>query len=252
MIGSISKLIAATALLAAPIYAAHAQDKTDHQTMPSGRDVWRVELRNFDQVLLIENSDSDNKDELHSVEVVLANEYSDERRRLARPSDTASQKQFDAVKETARNLAVNDNAGNSAYVQARRGDIVELSRRPNTTYNLWIHTREFRESADLPPVIFFVVSVKTRELSCFRKRVCKRGYHGEYSYQFRVPVPGVRSSRCVAANTFEVEAQSDGIEVIARATGEPVDGWEIDRGPTRKSPQMFIKEAEICIASTSR
>ncbi len=253
---NIAKLLAmitfaTTAAITMPS-SAQAQDKTDNQTMPSGRDVWRVELRNFDRLLLLENADSDGTDELHFIEVTLANEYAERDRRVITRVANPPEYQFDSVKEKAVNLSVNDRAGNRAYVSARRGDYVDLSRRPNTTYNLWIHTKEFRESADLSPVIFFTVSVKGRELSCFRKRVCKRGHHGEYIYQFNVPVPTVRSSRCVAANTFDIATSTDGIAIRARSTGELTEGWDVERAPARKNPQLFVKTGEICIASTSR
>lgn len=249
-------LIAAIGLLAAAISAsfssAHAQDKTSNHTMPSGPDVWRVELRNYNQFYGRGTgvTDRDRQDEIHSVRVELKD-------RFATTADTKDL-QYHRVRETASNMASELGAGNSAYVKRRFEHTVSWTRQPRQAYNLWVHTRQFAEEHGAKPSIFFAITVDTIELDCRRRNICGRKDYGHMTFLFKVPPPTKRSSTCIPENSYKLESKISGPgsvwtgAVFLTSMSDSSKVFPIPMAIKRSMPEMFIKSAEICIASTSK
>ncbi len=232
---------------------AFAQVKEARHNMASGSDVWRVELRNFNQFVPAGrpgDSGIQTRDEIHTMEVKLESEFA--------PFGVSANYQFHSVREHARNMMSGLGAGNRTFVQRRQWEEIAWMLQPREGYNLWIHTKQYFEETGGSPLIFFAITVSVRELDCVRKRICDRGDNGQITYLFKLPVPKRRSSTCIAQNTFKLTGESQFIEgqrsakVTLTSMADAKDVRSIPFSMKRSNPEMFIKNAEICIASTSK
>lgn len=233
-----------TLLLAAAvsgfIATAHAQTKDSKHDLGSASNVWRIELRNLGPLEVTATGDPSSSGELHRVTV-----------KLSSPDN-----QWHSVTQTAPFLGNSSGArAGLGNIEINRGDRVTLGGRSITaqSYHLWVHARE-RPQGDLGPTMLrFTVEVSARELDCKGQNRCRRGNSGSVSFTASVPLPRVRSNRCVAGNTYRITQISDRVQIVAN--GRPV------RGQTQRSfpgafsyrstgPHLRMTTANLCIAAT--
>lgn len=227
-----------------------AHGRQSNQTLGSASDVWRVELRDLERFLAMSSGDSDNISELQRLQISLE-----------------SDGQFDNVTETNPFFSVNDGPRTTNNVIAvRTGDRLDLDRlsdRIRDNYNLWVHVKE-RAAAEFPARLNFKIKVTARELDCRRDRVCNRSNTGVVTYHVDLPLPSVRSQKCVPGNSFAITAvngatmvlrpQSSGsgrnVRQVRHVNTGSSTGPKVARGTS--GPHMAMQSGEVCIATTSR
>lgn len=219
---------------------AHAQTKQSKHDLGSASNVWRIELRDLGPLEVTSTGDPKSSGELHRVNV-----------RLSSPDN-----QWHSVQQVAPFLGNSSGArAGSGNIEINPGDRVRLGGRGATNYNLWVHAKE-RPQGDLgPPMLRFTVSISARELDCKGQNRCGRGNTGNVTFTASVPVPSVRSNRCVAGNTYRITQISDRVQIVAN--GRPVRGQTQRSYPGKFSyqsagPHLRMTTANLCIAATSR
>ncbi|MEM9494560.1 MAG: RICIN domain-containing protein [Pseudomonadota bacterium] len=213
-----------------------AQTTASNQTLGSAEDVYRVEVRNLDSLLVMTTGDGNEEGELHSVSVKLQ-----------------AGDQFDMHTTKSRHLMTHQGTrGGKGYLSVNPNDRVILSGGPHD-HDLWVHLKnesfEFRPTATL--------TVTTRELDCARQRVCNRGGVAKFEFTFEIPeFSSPPPTSCGDANTYELThvngvVDARGLNTWSKLMTGPYGGAEslAAAGP-RDATLLHPIEAEICIAST--
>ena len=225
---------------------APAQEKASKHTLGSAANVWRVELRNLERFLVTSLGDKDGTSELHRVTI----------------SINGPDGQYHSVAEINPFLSVNGGSrSRKNSINVRMGQRVFLERLEpgkTDTYNLWIHAKERPQVGFGITLLNFEIKVASRELNCFRDRVCGRGGTGVITYYVSLPVPTVKSNRCENANSYKITAiNGNQMRLDPKASGRSrVNVRSTSRGGnTTGTGQRLIlamQSGVICIASTSR
>ncbi|MCI2398537.1 hypothetical protein [Aliiroseovarius subalbicans] len=225
-----------------------AKEVSATQNRASGRDIYRIEIRNLGQFQMFPTGDVNSDGELHSILI----ELSEPRRTRDR--------QRHAITERApllHNMTTGSAAG-SGYLTIEDLDIVGFQRRSASDFDLWIHSayRNYREGAQLG----FTITTVATELDCSGQRVCGRQTQGRLIYSFAFPeLRNVPPRHCGPENTFRLNVPAGSRAYVAPSDHllGPVS-LEVTRSDGRGSPVLgqaigpfaSLTAAEICIART--
>ncbi|MEM9570438.1 MAG: RICIN domain-containing protein [Pseudomonadota bacterium] len=215
---------------------ATAQTTANNQTLGSAEDVYRIEVRNLDSLLVMTTGDGAEQGELHSVTVRL--EAGD---------------QFDMHSTESRYLMTHQGTrGGTGYLSINPNDKVVLSGGAHD-HDLWIHISNKR--FEFSPTA--TVTITTRELDCVRQRVCDRGGTAKFELTFELPeFTNPPPTSCGDANTYALThvngtVDADGLNTWTKSMTGPYGGTtSIAAQGKHEAAILHPIEAEICIAST--
>lgn len=228
-----------------------ANERASHQTLGSGPDVYRVEVRNLNRLVVLEAGDSDGVGELHELAIEL------------RAYDQVAGMQHDRLTFSGTELyLINEGGivGGDRYFPARVGQHVftATDRSQNDITQMWIHVNTGAEPTAYDTVGRVSLTVAAEELDCAGQRVCNRRSNGKVIIDFQIPEFTRRpSNRCGPDNTFRLEPL-DGEIQISGLSGTSVfshtssESWYLGVDHQAGGPRLIPFNAEICIASTIR
>ena len=238
----------ATSTVGMPVMAS---ERTSHQTLGSGPDVYRVEIRNLYRLEVLEAGDSDGVGELHELTIEL------------QAFDQGAGGQYDRLKFSGTELyLINEGGivGGTRYFPIRVGDHVFTAndRTQNNTTQMWVHVDTGAEPTAYDTVGQVRLSVVAQELDCVGQRVCSRRSNGKVIIYFRIPEFTSRpSNRCGPDNTFRLEPldgeiQISGLSNTSVFSNTSRESWFLGVDHNSGGPRLMPFNAEICIASTIR
>lgn len=229
---------------------AMADQRTSRQTLGSGPDVYRVEVRNLHRVEALQTGDSDGVGELHNLRIKLST------------YDSEARNQFDEISLSGTDLYLIHESGivsGTHYYPIRVGQHVSLSHNgsPQDSTQMWVHVNTAADSS-YDGGGHVSLSVYAEELDCAGQRVCGRRGKGTFSISFEIPEFTVRpSNRCGPDNTFWMGTVDGELQVSGLSNG-PVwsntNSRSLLGGINYKGSGPILRpiNAEICIASTIR
>lgn len=228
-----------------------ASERISQQTLGSGPDVYRVEVRNLYRLEVLEAGDSDGVGELHELTIELTN------------YDLEVGGQYDRLKFSGTELYLINKGGivgGTRHFPIRVGQHVFTAndRRRNNTTQMWVHVNTGAEPTAYDTVGRVRLSVSAEELDCAGQRVCNRRSNGRVTIDFKIPEFTSRpSNRCGPDNTFRLEPLDGEIQIsglsnttVFSSTGS--ESWYLGINHEAGGPRLSPFNAEICIASTIR
>lgn len=201
--------VPATAVLAmltgTPLFA---EEKTSNHTLNGGNGVWRIELRDADQIVQIRAGDKKSKSEISRVTWRLS-----------------SGDQFHESKLTRADLDSATGANGRTYVSVSNGqilsaDIPEIA--PDT--QLWLHARQQQVFDGPAMAVEFRLEIKARDLDCAKRRKCRRGDTGTVTFGVELPLPSVRSEQCSPQNSYRLTTRETSAVWQRSGKIDPVSG----------------------------
>ena len=238
----LATILYAGAAQAQPIVA--TQDTAAKQTLRSGKNIYRVELRGLTKFEVLETGDPGEEGELHHIEVTL--------------QSSDFQKDVNIKKGQAFTNDTTGSYGNEAFLEVNKGDYVRFggrTTRRDENHDLWIHVR--KSLNNYKSVINIIV--KAAERDCSLKRKCSDGHTGAYVKSFDIPVfETPPPNTCGPDNMFKLVKRNnylhlDGIDGDRQYfyAGDRGDTYLTKtRGPDKNGIILRPTNAWICIAST--
>lgn len=227
---------------AQPIIA--TEGKSSKQTMSSGKNTYRVELRGLTEFEVLATGDSDGEGELFQIEVSLRG------RNLQRDVSNQTSPFFTNV--------TTGHYGNNSYLEVKKGDYVRYggrTTRRDENHDLWIHARK----SDRAYKAVIDIIVKAAELDCAFTNVCSDGHTGAYVKSFDIPIfDKPPPNTCGPSNMFRLVKRNnylhlDGIDGDRQYfyVGDRDEAYlKKTNGPSNDGIVLRPTNAWICIAST--
>lgn len=248
---------AAAALLCTP---AMADTKSSNHTLDFGPDIWRIELRNADQLRQIVGGDEFLQSEIRYVawSLISGDQFH---------MSTISAEELQPITSGTQNKGSYISLYNGASIGARIPDVTKGTQ-------LWVHAQQYDGDGGKPK-LQFQLETRARDLDCVGTRVCRRGDTGYQRIVVELDIPPVRSFECSDQNTLRMGVIANGVNswlpvmhpegkreaksVAGQRAAQPhwggvlrLTGTHRSNGPILTPVLNSLDDVTICIASSTR